>query len=306
MTTYHYDGSFTGFLTVLAVARENGAKPTAICTGAPYGHDLFNPAQTVASDEERAREFLADMERRISPGACHQAELAFLAAESGRELIIHRYVELGWREGRRIDRLLAHPDVAPVRGLARRVGREAHRFKGLVRFREVTEGFYYGAIEAENRILPLIGEHFSDRFRDQHWLIHDLAHNEAIVHPAGGTTWGIVPLELAAAPTYTPGEEFFTRLWQRYFNHLAIAERHNTPLQRSQLPLKYRTHLVEFQEPPTNEARKVKHIEEACHADDLIESDTDRPKSPSPARGGSGWGWVVKGEEDARLSAIKK
>ncbi len=249
MTTYRYDGSLAGFLTLLSLVRERQETPTAIDTGDAPTEELFSRTEVVETDEDRARAFRAEMDHRISPDARHRAEIAFLAAHCGRELLIHRFLELGWQEGARVDRLLAHPRVAPVHRLALKVSREAHRYKGLVRFREVTAGFYYGAIEPEHRSLPLLAPHFSDRFRDQHWVIHDLGRGEGLVHPAGERQCRLVSLELAATTEYTDREAFFTRLWQGYFAHLAIPERHNAPLQRSNLPLRHRRHLVEFEGP---------------------------------------------------------
>ena len=248
MTTYRYDGSLAGLLTVLSLAREGLETPTAIHTDDVLSEDLFSRTEVVETDEERAWAFRTEVNRRISPDARRRVELAFLATHPGREILIHRFLEQGWQEGARIDRLLAHPRVAPVHRLALKVSREAHRYMGLVRFREVTAGFYYGTIEPEHGVLPLLSPHFCERFRDQHWVIHDLGRGEGLVHPAGERRARLVRLERAATPEYTEREAFFTRLWQGYFAHLAIPDRHNKDLQRSSLPLRHRRHLVEFED----------------------------------------------------------
>jgi len=161
-------------------------------------------------------------------------------------MLLHRYLRLGWREGRRLDSLLSHESVLPVHRLARRVRHEAHRMKGFVRFREVREGFYYAALEPDYRVISLMAPHFADRFFDQHWLIHDVRKNRGIVHEARRNGWEEVALELTGAPVMSEREEWFQSLWRRYFDRLAIAERYNPRLQQSKVPLKYRRYLVEF------------------------------------------------------------
>jgi probable DNA metabolism protein len=166
--------------------------------------------------------------------------------ESGRELIICRYLLLAWQEGRKIGGMLAHPHVTPLWKLSRQVAGEAQRYKGFVRFQETAGGFYYCAISPGHRILSLIAPHFNARFSDQHWVIHDAAHGEGIIHDRLRRQWLSLPMEVNGEPDLTPAEVRFQALWQCYFTTLAIAERENLRLQQSRVPLKVRPWLVEF------------------------------------------------------------
>lgn len=246
MTSYLYDGTFIGLLTVLALVRECGETPASIGTVAPEQEELFTSTVRIESDEEAAEQMLEEINRRMSPATAAHLYHAFLGEEEGVELLLHRYLTLGWREGKRIDSLLSNPSVLPVHRLARRVRHEAHRMKGFVRFQEVQEGFYYALLEPDHRILSLMAPHFADRFHDQDWVIHDIRRDVAIVHGARQDGWEEVALELTSAPVMSKREEWFQSLWRRYFDRLAIAARHNPRLQQSKVPLKYRRYLVEF------------------------------------------------------------
>ncbi|GFE57681.1 TIGR03915 family putative DNA repair protein [Geobacter sp. AOG1] len=246
MTCYLYDGTFEGVLTVLALVREAGEEPNSIGTTAPAQAGLFAAIVRVETNEEVAERLLDEIGRRLSPATAAHLYHAFLSETEGVEMHLHRYLRLGWREGRRLDSLLSHESVLPVHQLARRVRHEAHRMKGFVRFRKVREGFYYAALEPDHRVLSLMAPHFADRFFDQHWVIHDVRRNLAIVHAARREGWEEVSLELTGAPVMSEREEWFQSLWRRYFDRLAIAARHNPRLQQSKVPLKYRRHLVEF------------------------------------------------------------
>lgn len=244
--TFLYDGSFPGLLTVLARVVPYQQLPAAIATTPPPQQGLFSALTTVATDELAAGAFAAELTDRLTPAALRCLRRVFLADQPQRELLICRFCLLAWHEGKRAGSLLAHPEVAPLWKLERQVVREAHRYLGFVRFREVRGGFFYAAISPEHRILPLIAPHFAARFHDQQWVIHDLRHNEGLIHDPGHCRWLLLPMTAHTEPEQTPEEETFQRLWQEYFTVLAIAERKNPKLQRGKVPLKLRPWLTEF------------------------------------------------------------
>lgn len=246
MTSYLYDGTFEGLLTVLALVRERGAEPDFIGREVPVQGGLFAGPKPVETDDAAAERLLEEIGRRLSPATAAHLYHAFLSETEGVEMLLHHYLRVGWQEGRRLDSLLSHPSVLPVHRLARRVRFEAHRLKGFVRFRQVREGFYYAPLEPDHRVLTLMAPHFADRFHDQDWVIHDVRRNVAIVHKARREGWEEVALELTGGPVMSEREEWFQSLWRCYFDRLAIAERHNPRLQQSKVPLRYRRHLVEF------------------------------------------------------------
>lgn len=245
MTTYLYDGTFEGFLSAMATVREKGGRPADIARTAPPQGGLFAELAAIETAPERALGFFDEMAVQISPFACRTLYHAFLSDVAGVEMILFRYLELGWRVGGRLDSLLTRDEVRQVHRLARKVRYEAHRMMGFVRFKEVAGGFYYAQLEPDHRILPLVAPHFSRRFRDQHWIIHDLRRGEGIVYDAGRKEWAQTEIDLCGMPEFTAKEELCQELWRRYFDRIAIEERKNPKLQRSKLPFKYRKHLVE-------------------------------------------------------------
>ncbi len=243
---YGYDGTFEGLLTLLARILPNRIHPDAIMVDPPRQQSLFAGVTNIQTDRELAVEFNAELTRRLSPSCRKHILRAFLADQPGRELMICRYLLLAWEKGKNTGGMLAHPHVAPLRKLSRQVGAEAHRYKGFVRFRETTGGFYYSAISPRHRVLSLIATHFAARFSDQHWVIHDIRHGEGIVHDRHRREWLILPMEVTGEPDPTRTEEEFQALWKRYFAVLAISERENIRLQQSKVPLKVRSLMVEF------------------------------------------------------------
>ncbi len=246
MTIYRYDGTFEGVLTAIVTAWERGARPEAITRSVSPQGDLFQEVVEIATAEDAFDRFDAASEGKLSPFALRAAWHAFLAEAPGGELALFRYLELGRRVGKSLDGMLAHELVAPVHRLAQRVRSEAHRLKGLLRFRETAAGFFYARFEPDHHVLPLVAPHFAGRLTDQHWIIHDLRRGTAAVYNAQRREWALAELELAGSPDFSQAEELCAELWRRYFTAAAIAERTNTKLQQQKVPLKYRMYLVEF------------------------------------------------------------
>ncbi len=248
MTIYHYDGTFEGLLTTIAIIWERGEKHADICRQMPLQWGLFCVRTEVETDYEKCGQYRTKIEREISAHALRNAHHAFLAETAGVEMAIYHYLTLGMREGKRLDGMLANDRVLAVHKAARKVRGEAYRMKGFVRFREVRQGFYYAPLEPEHRILALVAPHFATRFADQNWIIHDLKRSEGIIHDASRHQWVAVSMDIDHEPSYTEQELFFSFLWQRYFKRAAISERLNPALQKNRLPLKHRKLLVEMEE----------------------------------------------------------
>lgn len=168
------------------------------------------------------------------------------------------------------------PEVNLVAKAAQSVGSEAHRFQGLLRFREFQDGLYLAEFTPDYNILPMILPHFADRFHDQEFLIRDLRRDLAAIHLRDGR-WTICHLRgrensstadsdsvlkmmgepnmslSAQSPQRFAGnmqeDELFSRIWSEYLRHLSIPQRKNLALQKQNLPLKYRCYLPEFRKP---------------------------------------------------------
>jgi len=248
MTTYHYDGSFEGFLCAVTDCLEAGeAQPEFVRNGIDHTVGLFaSNIREVVTVRGRAVTFRKRFIEAVSQEAFATARYAFHSQKPGIELLVWRYLTLGLQVGGRLCLMLAEEPVCSVNRIARHVSHEAHKYKGFVRFREVEAGFLYAQIEPEADILPFISPHFVGRVGDRPWMIHDLCRRQAALYDL--KSWRLVrEVELTAEPTLTATEQDYAALWQRYFQRHAIAERHNPKLQQKHVPLRYRKHLPEFE-----------------------------------------------------------
>lgn len=105
--------------------------------------------------------------------------------------------------------------------------------------------------EPETCCLPLIAEHFVERFPNQIFLIVDRKRKLSVIHLLNNK-WTISPYDSSIEYDHNSidfcdqnSEIDFEPLWQKYFKILSIPERENSNLQRGNMPKKYWKYLVE-------------------------------------------------------------
>ena len=144
---------------------------------------------------------------------------------------------------------LQDPYVLALSKMRQNVWSEAHHYMGFVRFAELQNKILYSEIEPKNHVLPIIAEHFADRFPKENFMIKDKGRNLYIVHEAGK---GIVFHQeeqdggQVTEEMYSKEEMEIQNLFRIFHETIAIQERTNLGLQRQLLPLRFRESMVEF------------------------------------------------------------
>lgn len=150
----------------------------------------------------------------------------------------------------RIMEHLSHPKVRRVFEIGRKVSNEAHYYIEIVRFKELKNGILFSEIEPRNRILTCLGDHFTNRFPLENWIIYDKTHKIALVHESG-KQWVLaedMDINLNATNHVSNEEAKYVNLWKGFFESISIKERESYERQRQHLPLRYRKHVTEFQD----------------------------------------------------------
>jgi probable DNA metabolism protein len=90
----------------------------------------------------------------------------------------------------------------------------------------------------------LIAEHFSDRYKNDPFIIHDKRRKKAII--ASGGKWYLSSFLEEQVPKLSKNEEEYRALWKKYFETIAIKERTNPRCQKAFMPVRYWKHLIEI------------------------------------------------------------
>lgn len=244
MIVYTYDGSYDGLLSCVQTAWSDGVYPDSIVEHDAYQPGLLDDVRDIITNEAHAQLCRELFAQRFSAYTRKNLFYIYLAESPNRELLFLHYADMARTHGKYVDRHIADEQVKAAQDSARKVGAEAHRLKGLLRFRELEDGTYYAPMEPDHFILPIILPFFAKRLNDQKFIIHDMARGKAGLYDT--RTWEIVDIKLAADPQYSDEEVLYQTLWRQFFSSIAIKSRINPALQRRLMPRRYWKHLVEM------------------------------------------------------------
>ena len=246
---YLYDGTYDGLLTCVFESYRRRELPAAILPeDAPRPLCMTLPVPT---DPLLAARVTKGLSEKAGARAEAMVRFAFLTILPDKELRILTYIRKAMKTGPRIRRMIADDAVYPLYRAVAHMREEAHLFTGFLRFSEA-DGILYAVINPKNQILPLIADHFADRFPRETFLIFDETHGEAMLCRNG--EYSLISGGSFVPPPPSRTERETRALWSRFFETLSISERENPLCQRTHLPLRYRTYMTEFLQPEKESA----------------------------------------------------
>ncbi|GCD10644.1 TIGR03915 family putative DNA repair protein [Clostridium tagluense] len=242
MVRYIYDGSFDGFLSVIYDCYYSRV-PESIERESDYNFNILYEDIVIGTDMAKSGKVYRAILEKISQDTLVYVYQAFLSEEDGIELNLFRYIQLGFKLGSKVNDFLTEEAVNEVQKISRKVGFEAHRFLGLVRFQEF-KGILYAAIEPTYNIVELIGSHFSARLKNEKWVIHDVKRKIGIVYENNEMI--LRDLKFEKLESHEEEELLYQNLWKAFHKSISIEERCNERLQMQHMPKKYWNNLTEM------------------------------------------------------------
>ena len=251
---YLYDGTFAGMLHAIARAVKDGGAVHAITPTHRYTPTLFDTVITLKCDADQADRLLQYLQN-LHPLAANLAVYAYLSGEGGVEMQMYSFVHLCLRRGKQALSYESHSAVAHLKGLFHAVSREAHRYKGLIRFRILADDLQYGPFEPHYNIISLCARHFKRRLAGCRWLLHDLQRNSALYWDTVDLQPVEVDTDFAAyvalhgevpAAQLSENEQEYQQLWRAFHRAISNPARHNPQLQQQGMPQRYWKYLTEM------------------------------------------------------------
>ncbi len=244
MVDYLYDETFEGLLTCI-YHHYYTEKASGIFPKDAYQSTMLGGCMEIETEEHKAVTVYEAIEKKISSWDLKRIYKVFMSSTEQKECKILNYVRLGFVKGPGIRLLHGDPIVFPVQEAEQKVNAEVHRMKGLIRFSELEEGILYSPIEPDHDIVEFLARHFSDRFKNEPFIIHDAKRNKALVAYHG--SWYISHFTKENLSSHSKEEAEYRRLWKSYFENMAIKERINPRCQKNMMPVRYWKNLTEFQ-----------------------------------------------------------
>lgn len=241
---YYYDGSFEGLMCCIYESYYNNEIPEIVFGPLEAQMTLYD-IRHIETDMKKSERVEKAIRKKISGEALEFVEKAYLTALPRKELHIMSFIRAGFKAGSKIMDMLTDDTVAILKEAVMHIGMESSHYAGFVRFSELG-GVLVSVIEPKNYVLPLLREHFCDRFREEYFIIYDKTHGMMLIGEKGEARLGYVD-------SFEPGEagyeeKKFRRLWQSFYDAIGIRERYNPRCRMSHMPRRFWEHMTEFQD----------------------------------------------------------
>ncbi len=237
---FQYDGTYEGFLCCIFESYVHKEFPIAFtCDEECWSLYEVRAVQTVPEHARRVKQGLLTK----SPVAARLVQRAFLTCMEDKELHLYAFVRKVFDEGAAFLGNRADSVYFPIAKALRHMEGELEKLRGFVRFSDYN-GVLGGEIEPKNRVLPLLRQHFCHRYANESFFLYDKTHRELLLYSHGKSR--IFPVD--GLQLDLPGDEevYYRRLWKRFYDTIAIKERHNPRCQNTFLPKRYRGTMTEF------------------------------------------------------------
>jgi len=256
MTVYTFDGTMDGLLTAVFDAFALHEQPEQLLKTGDALPLFCDHTYHVTSDDEKAQRVWTGLEKHLPREAMKLIYVSWLSELPELPTPLFQYICKVFRQGD-ISKHFADPDVLTVTNIARRVLHEQLRMKQFIRFQKAKDGTFLAVVSPDHNVLPLVTDHFSDRFNDQPWLIYDARRHYGFNydgHSVIRITFedeAAVPFNLANGKlndeVLSSDDQLLQNLWRTYFKAICIKERMNPRKQLSDMPHRYWKYMTEKQ-----------------------------------------------------------
>ncbi len=259
MIVYTFDGTMDGLLTAVFDAYSLHQQPEQLLAEGDALPLFCDYTYQVTTDEEKARRVWSGLEKRLSREAMKLISVSWLSDLKELNTPLFQYICKVFRMGD-ISRNYADTDVLTVTNIARRVMHEQLRMKQFIRFQKAKDGTYLAVVSPDHNVLPLIIDHFEDRFNDQPWLIYDAKRHFGYYYDGDAEAVRItfenesaVPFNLSNGKlddaVISSDDQLLQDLWRTYFKAICIKERLNPRKQLNDMPRRYWKYMTEKRPP---------------------------------------------------------
>ena len=235
---YNYDGSLDGFFTVIFEKYKEIGKceiSQKVC------QQNFLASEFVESDPIKAQRVINTIKENMGYDFFSDLIKVFKSNNENKEEIIAITIKSTLLFGN-VYLVSAKKSAVAFSKIVKNFNHEVHAYKGLLRFREIQDGFLLGEIEAANDIIWHLAYHFVKRMPNEKFIIYDKNRKKAIIsEKASCEEVEILDLD----PEETRSEKIFKEAWLGFYKAIGIEERKNYKLMVNNMPKKYWKYLPE-------------------------------------------------------------
>ena len=252
--TYIFDGSLAGLLSSVFEWFERKPGQVTLKSTAIFQPEAFAESLEITTDTSKADRVWLGLQKKLRKDWLRKFYCSYLSELPEAYNHLFQFTCYIFMQQQGAEENYGNAHVMALSKYAKSVEREKHRMEAFIRFQETADGIFYASIDPDFNVLPLISNHFKNRYADQQWIIYDLKRKYGLYYDLEQTE----EIELGTAPQMSvtnalpsglldPKEQLYTLLWQDYFKSTNIQARKNTRLHVRHVPRRYWKYLSEKQ-----------------------------------------------------------
>lgn len=239
---YIYDESFISLLNLIKYLSINKIKPGNI-KSINYSPTLF---ENIIKINVETKDNINDIINSIGLNNFNIIFSVFLSNDNNKELIIYYYFinSLKYKEKTMYIRNLKC--VCEALRIHKYVYHEAHKYKGFVRFKELSNNILYAEIEPVNDIILIISKHFKTRLKNEYWIIKDVKRNIFCIYDKKNIMFANSNEFKLLTNTLSNNELNYETLWKTFYKTIGIESRKNDRCRMNFMPKRYWKYIIEM------------------------------------------------------------
>lgn len=254
MNIYIFDGSFYGLLTAIFDSYFRKDYPVKLISNENSSSYIFDEPIEILTDFEKAKRVWKGIQNKITKTHQKHYYSAFLSEKP--EIFQHLmdYSHYIFDNPQGVDGNYGNEHILALAQMSQKVHREKHRMEAFIRFQKSVDGMFFAIIHPDFNVIPLLANHFKNRYADQPWIIYDEKRKYGIHYDLNSVREiSIQQIDSKTALTKSDEilidekENLYQQLWKDYFKSTNITERKNTKLHVQHIPKRYWRYLTEKQ-----------------------------------------------------------
>lgn len=252
---YSYDGTLEGLLTACFEAYARHECPEDIAPQDVLQPRLGQRISSIATSIDKATRVRNGLIRRGGWSAFNAVRKASCSSQPDAGTAAYRFVRYAMDKykGKQAPfSNISHPDVQPLFAITRSINQECEHMRQFIRFEhlEVDESsVWFAKCNPRDSVIPLIMQHFVERFNVQPFIIFDEAHHVSGIY--NGNNWWLIRGE-AGKPDISQAnpaseEMQIQEAWKRFYRSVSIDARYNPELRRQFMPKRFWRNITEIE-----------------------------------------------------------
>jgi len=253
MNIYVFDGSFEGLLCAVFEWFERKPGEIQLKTLDTYQPDAFSPAMIIHNDQQKASRVWKGIQSRLPKNWIRIFYCTYLSELEEAYAALFEFSCYIFSNPAGAEKNYGNKHVLTLSQTARKVEREKHRMEAFIRFQHTADGIFYCGIDPDFNVLPLIVNHFKNRYADQQWIIYDIKRHYGLFYDLEKVEEIAIDFNTqktalqSSASVLSEKEGLYAVLWKDYFKSANIPARKNTKLHVQHVPKRYWKYLTEKQ-----------------------------------------------------------